>query len=185
MKRNITLVTLTILALGVMLQAEAGSMRKGKWITSPTKARSAVTQDRAARKEATTAATAITLIDQEKTLLEAVRNQDYRAVGGMLAPGAFMANARAANKSAAFFLDSLEQKMLTVNSVDIKEMKVTMVNSSTALVTYYAKVDGSYFGAPFGDDWHYSSTCWTLTRGGWQVVYHQDTNLKYTPSVAW
>jgi hypothetical protein len=90
-----------------------------------------------------------------------------------------MSNARATAKSADFFLSSLDSRQLVVNDVIIDNMKVDFVSNDVAIVTYYAKIDGSYFGLPFGSGWHYSSSCWVRSRSKWRVVYHQDTDLKY------
>lgn len=180
MKRNLTLLALTILTLGVMFQVEARTARRAKPVVSPKHYKASNPQDMKTRATPLAIASEeARLIDLENTLLTAVRNQDANAVRSLIAPDAQMSNARATAKSADFFLTSLDSKQLVVNDVIIDNMKVDFVSNDVAIVTYYAKIDGSYFGLPFGDGWHYASSCWVRSRSQWRVVYHQDTDLKY------
>lgn len=60
-----------------------------------------------------------------------------------------------------------------VKSYELSDWKLTMINSTTALLTYKGKTDGTCAGVAVPTVW--SSTIYANRGGKWLAVFHQET----------
>jgi len=63
-----------------------------------------------------------------------------------------------------------------VKSFQLSDWKLTMLNSSTALITYKGTAEGTCAGTPIPPAW--ASSVWVNRRGKWLAAFHQETPTK-------
>ena len=62
-----------------------------------------------------------------------------------------------------------------VKSFQLSDWKLTMLNSSTALITYKGSTEGTCAGAPIPTVW--ASSVWVNRGGRWLSAHHQETPI--------
>ena len=134
-----------------------------------TAAKPAVTPSHAAK--AASSAVSDALMAKEKVLIAAVLGQDKAAFQKILTADAWMVD-EAGYVSAADFLGAFDK--LKGETATPSDMKVIMLNPSTALVTYKLDQKGSFDGHPWPPV-VYATTTWVNHGGAWHAAFHQES----------
>ncbi len=113
-----------------------------------------------------------TIISMERRAWEAVKARDTKTFSELFAADGLLVDAGGMTTRPAFF-QSLPD--LTITDYKLSDLKVTMIDKNTALITYRADSKGSFKGQPFPPNPAYTSTIWTKRGGKWVAIYHQET----------
>ena len=158
--RIIKLFSYAIVVMSVAAVAVAGQATAPKPAVKPShaaKAASSVVSD--------------ALMAKEKALIAAVLGHDKATFEKSLTADAWMVD-EGGFVSVADFLGAFDK--MKAESATPSDMKVTVLNPSTALVTYKMDQKGSFDGHPWPPV-VYASTTWVNHGGAWHAAFHQES----------
>ncbi|HWF89026.1 MAG TPA: nuclear transport factor 2 family protein [Pyrinomonadaceae bacterium] len=116
------------------------------------------------------------IIATEKKLWEAWKNKDMKAFRANLAADAIMiGDSGVADKKTA--LTAMEGSSCEVTSYELSDIKVTFLNSSTAVITYKSAQDATCGGEKVPPA-VWSSSIYVMRGGRWYAASHQETPAK-------
>ena len=158
--RIIKLFSYAIVVMSVAAGAAAGQAASPKPAVNPSHAAKA-------------AAFALTdaLMAKEKAIIAAVVGHDKTAFQKELTADAWLVD-EAGYASVADFLGAFDK--MKAESATPSDMKVIMLNPSTALVTYKLDQKGSFDGHPW-PPLVYATTTWVNHGGAWHAAFHQES----------
>jgi len=111
----------------------------------------------------------------ETKLWEAWKNKDAKPFKASLAADSVMVgDSGVQGKNDA--IKDLTSAPCEVKSYQLSDWKLTMLNSSAALLTYKGTTDGTCGGTAIPPTW--SSSVWVNRGGKWLVAAHQETPAK-------
>lgn len=111
----------------------------------------------------------------EKKLWEAWKNKDAKPFKANLSADSVMIGENGvAGKNDA--IKEITSAACDVKSYQLSDWKLTMLNSSAALLTYKGTVDGTCGGTAIPATW--ASSVWVNRGGKWWVASHQETPTK-------
>ena len=116
-----------------------------------------------------------TLSAAEKKLWDAFKNKDPKPFKSGLAAEAFAISENGIEKKEDT-VKMIPTAPCEIKSYELSDWKLTMINSSTALVTYKGKTDGTCAGQAIPTVW--CSTIYANRGGKWLAVFHQETPTK-------
>lgn len=116
-----------------------------------------------------------TLSTAEKKLWDAFKNKDPKPFKSGLAADAFAISENGIEKKEDT-VKMIPTAPCEIKSYELSDWKLTMINSSTALVTYKGKTDGTCAGTAIPTVW--CSTIYVNRGGKWLAVFHQETPTK-------
>jgi len=116
------------------------------------------------------------IIATEKKLWEAWKNKDMKPFRANLSADAVMiGDSGVADKKTS--LSAMENMACEVKSYELMDLKVTFLNSSTAILTYKSTQDATCGGeAVPATVW--SSSVYVMRGGRWYAASHQETIAK-------
>lgn len=115
------------------------------------------------------------LIATEKKLWEAWKNKDAKPFKLTVAADAVMIDPNGvSNKEAS--IKSITSADCSIKSYELSEFKLTMINSSAALLTYKGVADGMCGQSALPPVW--ASTVFVNRGGKWYAFSHQETTTK-------
>ena len=116
------------------------------------------------------------IIATEKKLWEAWKNKDMKPFRANLAADAVMiGDSGVADKKAS--LTAMEGMACEVKSYELSDIKVTFLNSSTAIITYKSAQDATCAGQAVPPV-VWSSSVYVMRGGRWFAASHQETTAK-------
>ena len=116
------------------------------------------------------------IIATEKKLWEAWKNKDMKFFKANLSSDAIMiGNSGVADKKTA--LTAMEGEACEVTTYELSDIKVTFLNSSTALLTYKSTQDATCGGEKVPPA-VWSSSLYLMRNGRWYAASHQETPAK-------
>ena len=111
----------------------------------------------------------------ETKLWEAFKNKDPKPFKTTLAPDAF-----ALDENGVETKDNTVKMIASmpceIKSYTLSDWKLTMINSTTALLTYKGKADGTRAGQAVPTVW--CSTVYVNRGGKWLALFHQESATK-------
>ena len=111
----------------------------------------------------------------ETKLWEAWKNKDAKPFKASLSADSVMVgDSGVQGKNDA--IKDLTSAPCEVKSFKLSDWKLTMLNSSTAVLTYKGAADGTCGGMPIPAAW--STTIWVNRGGNWMAAFHQETPAK-------
>jgi hypothetical protein len=116
-----------------------------------------------------------TLSTAEKKLWDAFKNKDPKPFKSGLAADAFALSENGIEKKEDT-VKMIPTAPCEIKSYELSDWKLTMINSSTALVTYKGKTDGTCAGQPIPTAW--CSTLYVNRSGKWLALFHTETTAK-------
>jgi len=116
-----------------------------------------------------------TLSTAEKKLWDAFKNKDPKPFKTGLTADAFALSENGIEKKEDT-VKMLPTAPCEIKSYELSDWKLTTINSSTALVTYKGKTDGTCAGQPIPTVW--CSTIYVNRGGKWLALFHQETPTK-------
>ena len=162
MKRHLPLAAVLLLALASVSFAQATPPAAPS--PSP-KPKPAMTKAQTLKK----------LSASETKLWEAWKNKDAKPFKANLsADSVIIGDSGVQGKSDA--IKDLTSAPCEVKSFKLSDWKLTMLNSSTALITYKASAEGTCAGTPIPTVW--ASSIWVNRGGKWLAASHQETPTK-------
>jgi hypothetical protein len=115
------------------------------------------------------------LIASEKKLWEAWKNKDPKPFKAILSADSIsVGDSGVTDKAAA--LKSITSADCTVKSYTLSDFKVSMANSTVAVLSYKGVVDGTCSGVAIPAVW--SSSVYVNRGGKWYAFSHQESNAK-------
>ena len=116
------------------------------------------------------------IIATEKKFWEAWKNKDMKFFRANLAPEAIMiGDSGVADKKTS--VSAMEGTPCEVTTYELSDIKVTFLNSSTAIMTYKSAQDATCGGQPVpASVW--SSSVYVMRGGRWFAASHQETTAK-------
>jgi hypothetical protein len=115
------------------------------------------------------------LIATERKLWDAWKNKDSKPFKATLASDAVViAEEGVANKET--IVKMMGEGGCEIKSFELAEFKLTMINSSTALLTYKGTADGTCGGTAMPPVW--CSSVYVNRGGKWYAISHQETPAK-------
>ena len=111
----------------------------------------------------------------EKKLWDAFKNKDPKPFKAGLTADAFSLDEHGIQKKEDT-VKMLPTAPCEIKSYELSDWKLTMINSSTALVTYKGKTDGTCAGQAIPTAW--CSTLYVNRNGKWLAVFHTETPAK-------
>jgi hypothetical protein len=116
------------------------------------------------------------IIATEKKLWEAWKNKDMKPFRANIAADAVMiGDSGVADKKAS--LSAMEGMACDVKSYELSDIKVTFLNSSTAIITYKSAQDATCAGQAVPPV-VWSSSVYVMRGGRWFAASHQETTAK-------
>src|SRR5690349_22073957 len=116
------------------------------------------------------------IIATEKKLWEAWKNKDMKAFKANLSADAIMiGDSGVADKKTA--VTAMEGEACEVTSYELSDIKVTFLNSSTAIMTYKSAQDATCGGEKVPPS-VWSSSIYVMRGGRWYAASHQETTAK-------
>ena len=116
-----------------------------------------------------------TLSTAEKKLWDAFKNKDPKPFKTGLTADAFALSENGIEKKEDT-VKMIPTAPCEIKSYELSDWKLTMINSSTALVTYKGKTDGTCAGQPIPTVW--CSTLYVNRGGKWLAIFHTETPAK-------
>jgi len=163
MKRILALVSLLVLAAAC---APAPSGNKDTTANANSNAnKSADTRTTAAPSEAD-------IIAKEKGSWDGFKQKDEALFKKSLAPDYFGVTASGISDIAASLVGMKETELTDVTLAD---WKMTTIDKDAVLLTYTAKVKGTYKGKPMPSGPYYEASAYINRNGEWVNVYYQET----------
>lgn len=115
------------------------------------------------------------LIATEKKLWDAWKNKDIKPFKATLSADAVMVGENGiANKDTT--LKMMGEGGCDIKSYELSEFKLTMINSSTALLTYKGTTEGTCGGTAIPAGW--CSSIYVNRGGKWYAFSHQETQVR-------
>ena len=111
----------------------------------------------------------------EKKLWDAFKNKDPKPFKAGLTADAFALDENGIQKKEDT-VKMIPQAPCEIKSYELSDWKLTMINSSTALVTYKGKTDGTCAGQAIPTVW--CSTTYVNRGGKWLAIFHTETPAK-------
>lgn len=111
----------------------------------------------------------------ETKLWDAFKNKDPKPFKAGLSADAFSLGENGIEKKEDT-LKMIPTAPCEIKSYEFSDWKLTMVNSSTALLTYKGKTDGTCAGQPIPTVW--CSTLYVNRGGKWLALFHTETPAK-------
>ena len=111
----------------------------------------------------------------EKKLWDAFKNKDPKPFKAGLTADAFALSENGIEKKEDT-LKMIPTAPCEIKSYELSDWKLTMINSSTALVTYKGKTDGTCAGQAIPTAW--CSTLYVNRGGKWLAIFHTETPAK-------
>jgi hypothetical protein len=111
----------------------------------------------------------------ERKLWDAFKNKDPKPFKTGLTADAFALSENGIEKKEDT-LKMIPQAPCEIKSYELSDWKLTMVNSSTTLVTYKGKTDGTCAGHAIPTVW--CSTLYVNRGGKWLAIFHTETPAK-------
>jgi len=111
----------------------------------------------------------------EKKLWDAFKNKDPKPFKAGLTADAFALSENGIEKKEDT-LKMIPTAPCEIKSYELSDWKLTMINSSTALVTYKGKTDGTCAGRAIPTAW--CSTLYVNRSGKWLALFHTETPAK-------
>ena len=111
----------------------------------------------------------------ETKLWEAWKNKDVKPFKASLSADSVMVGESGVQGKNDAIKD-LTSAPCDVKSFKLSDWKLTMLNSSTALLTYKGAADGTCAGTAIPSTW--SSSIWVNRGGKWSAAFHQETPAK-------
>jgi Domain of unknown function (DUF4440) len=111
----------------------------------------------------------------EKKLWDAFKNKDPKPFKAGLTADAFALSENGIEKKEDT-VKMIASAPCEIKSYELSDWKLTMINSSTALVTYKGKTDGTCAGQAIPTAW--CSTLYGNRGGKWLAVFHTETPAK-------
>lgn len=111
----------------------------------------------------------------EKKLWDAFKNKDPKPFKAGLTADAFALDEHGIQKKEDT-VKMIPTAPCEIKSYELSDWKLTMINSSTALVTYKGKTDGTCAGQAIPTVW--CSTLYVNRGGKWLAVFHTETPAK-------
>ncbi len=116
------------------------------------------------------------IVATEKKLWEAWKNKDMKPFKANLAADAIMiGNSGVADKKTS--LTAMEGEACEVTTYELSDLKVTFLNSSTAILTYKSTQDATCGGEAVPPT-VWSSSVYVMRGGRWYAASHQETIAK-------
>jgi len=116
------------------------------------------------------------IIATEKKLWEAWKNKDMKPFKANLSADAVMiSNSGVADKKTS--LTAMEGEACEVKNYELMDLKVTFLNSSTAILTYKSTQDATCGGQAVPSP-VWSSSVYVMRGGRWYAASHQETIAK-------
>ena len=116
------------------------------------------------------------IIATEKKFWEAWKNKDMKPFKATLSADAIMiGNSGVADKKTA--LTAMEGEACEVTTYELSDLKVTFLNSSTAIMTYKSTQDATC-GSEKVPPTVWSSTVYVMRGGRWFAASHQETTAR-------
>jgi hypothetical protein len=116
------------------------------------------------------------IIATEKKLWEAWKNKDMKPFKANLSADAVMiSNSGVADKKTS--LSAMEGEGCEVKTYELMDLKVTFLNSSTAILTYKSTQDATCGGEAVPPT-VWSSSVYVMRGGRWYAASHQETVAK-------
>ena len=117
-----------------------------------------------------------TIIATEKKLWEAWKNKDMKVFKANLSADSIMVgDSGVADKTAA--IKALDGTTCEVASYELSDIKVTFLNSSTAIITYKSAQDATCGGEKIPPT-VWASSVYVMRGGRWYAASHQETPAK-------
>lgn len=111
----------------------------------------------------------------ETKLWEAWKNKDAKPFKASLSADSVMVgDSGVQGKNDA--IKDLTSAPCEVKSFQLSDWKLTMLNSSTAVLTYKGAADGTCGGMAIPANW--STSIWVNRGGKWMAAFHQETPAK-------
>ena len=111
----------------------------------------------------------------ERKLWDAFKNKDPKPFKNGLTADAFALSENGIEKKEDT-LKMIPQAPCEIKSYELSDWKLTMINPSTALVTYKGKTDGTCAGQAIPTVW--CSTLYVNRGGKWLAIFHTETPAK-------
>ena len=116
------------------------------------------------------------IIATERKLWEAWKNKDMKPFKANLSADAIMiSNSGVADKKTS--LSAMEGEGCEVKTYELMDLKVTFLNSSTAILTYKSTQDATCGGEKVPPS-VWSSSVYVMRNGRWYAASHQETTAK-------
>jgi len=116
------------------------------------------------------------IIATERKLWEAWKNKDMKPFKANLSADAIMiSNSGVADKKTS--LSAMEGEGCEVKTYELMDLKVTFLNSSTAILTYKSTQDATCGGEAVPPT-VWSSSVYVMRGGRWYAASHQETPAK-------
>ena len=116
------------------------------------------------------------IIATERKLWEAWKNKDMKPFKANLSADAIMiSNSGVADKKTS--LSAMEGEGCEVKTYELMDLKVTFLNSSTAILTYKSTQDATCGGEAVPPT-VWSSSVYVMRSGRWYAASHQETPAK-------
>jgi len=116
------------------------------------------------------------IIATERKLWEAWKNKDMKPFKANLSADAIMiSNSGVADKKTS--LSAMEGEGCEVKTYELMDLKVTFLNSSTAILTYKSTQDATCGGEAVPPT-VWSSSVYVMRGGRWYAASHQETVAK-------
>jgi len=116
------------------------------------------------------------IIATEKKFWEAWKNKDMKFFRANLSADAVMiGNSGVADKKTS--LTAMEGEACEVKNYELMDLKVTFLNSSTAILTYKSTQDATCGGETVPPT-VWSSSVYVMRNGRWYAASHQETVAK-------
>lgn len=162
MKRHLPLAALLLLALASISFAQPTPAASPSPAPKP---KPAMTKAQTLKK----------LSASETKLWEAWKNKDAKPFKASLSADSVMVgDSGVQGKNDA--IKDLTSAPCEVKSFQLSDWKLTMLNSSTAVLTYKGAADGTCGGMAIPAAW--STSIWVNRGGKWMAAFHQETPVK-------
>jgi hypothetical protein len=115
-----------------------------------------------------------TILDREKATWETLKQKDYAGFGDLLAEN-FLAIDNTGITQRADFLKAMHD--LILNDYLMEQVKVMPVASGVALITYEAKLKGSYQGKELSRP-VYAASVWVKHGAKWLQAFNQESEAQ-------
>ena len=119
----------------------------------------------------------VTLLAQEKKLLEAIKQKDQKQLDEMFSHEAYAVTAYGGRQTDGQIRKSLND--VTITSYEISDVEVVKVNNRVGILTYQFRWTGEKNGDAISDAPVYATSIWSRSKGGWNRSFirkHHSTN---------
>jgi len=160
-------------------------MRRGYWVAVTVLAMAALAlgQATSGAKQTGNAATETKLIQMEKDLWEAWKNNSMDTFRKHMAGRSVSVGQSGVVVGTEEALQAMSSANCKVNTYSLEDTKVTWLDKNTALLTYRANQDAVCGGEKVPPA-VWASSLWVNERGQWKAAFHQETEAKAPVSAA-